>query len=121
MSTRKTSDAIPIPAILSTPKSDAGIGSPPGAAAFGAGANETVETASVSPRFASTPARLATALFSEATWAGGTDLSTSSATSRRFTVPGATLVCSTVRSTPNCVFSVLFEYCDWPFVATPAA
>src|SRR5207245_62025 len=66
-------------------------------------------------------AALETAVFNDVTWAAGTDLSTRSATSRRLTVPGATLVCSTVLSTPNCVASVLCVYCDWPFEPTPAA
>ena len=62
----------------------------------------------VSPRPGVSPTRLATDFFSEATWAAGTELSTSNATSSLFTDPGATTLCSIVLSIPNVVDDVVF-------------
>ena len=67
-------------------------------------ANATWLTASVSPRLGSMPAAADTALRSCATWAAGTDLSTTRPTLRRLTWPGATFVRWTVLSTPKSVW-----------------
>src|SRR5262249_37931663 len=87
------------------------------------GAIVTCETAIVSPRDGVIPARLATDFWIEATSAWGTDLSTMSATSSLFTLPGATTLRWIVLSTPNCVEPVVWLYFDWPPApaAAPAA
>ena len=64
----------------------------PAAGAVGCFAKVIRETARVSPRFVLMPAMLATDFCKLATVAAGTLESTSSATSSRLTVPGATVV-----------------------------
>ena len=81
---------------------------PGAAAATGGLANAIRETANVSPRAAVMPAMPATDFRSDATWAAGTDLSTTSARSILLILPGATTLRWTVLSTPNVVVPVLW-------------
>ena len=62
----------------------------------------------MSPRLGVSPTRLAIDFLSDATWAAGTEVSTSSATSSLFTDPGATTLCSIVLSIPKVVDDVVF-------------
>jgi hypothetical protein len=66
-------------------------------------AKATWLTVMVSPRLGVMPAAAPSADWSCATVAGGTDLSTSTATPSLLIAPGATLVCSTVLLTPKVV------------------
>jgi hypothetical protein len=97
MKNRKSSDARPTATHLSGPSSEVGTGPVFGAATL---ANGTWAACSTSPRWVSMPAALEIAFCTAAKSAGGTDLSTSSATLSLLTAPAATLVCSTVLSTP---------------------
>src|ERR671914_629630 len=103
MKNRNSSEASPIATHLIGPSSEVGTGP-----AFGTSglANGTWAACIVSPRSSSTPAALATASWTEPNTSAGTDLSTSTATFRRLTAPGATSVRSTRLPTPISTSSV---------------